>query len=72
MLLYSHGLALSRQICDFGLARIVHTSAMSSSGHGLEDEIDGKAPAPNFGSPPVRDFWRMSTQLDIVYRTLEC
>jgi hypothetical protein len=56
MLLDSHSLALSRQICDFGLARIVHTSAMSSSGHGqvqIEDEIDGKAPAPNFGSPPV-------------------
>jgi mitogen-activated protein kinase 1/3 len=56
----------SLKICDFGLARIVHTSAMSSSGHGkvqIEDEIDGKAPT-NFGCPPVRDCQRISTQLD--------
>jgi hypothetical protein len=59
--------SLARQICDFGLARIVHTSAMSSSGHGrvqIEDEIDGKAPT-NFGCPPVRDCQRISAPLDI-------
>jgi hypothetical protein len=62
----THPASLTRQICDFGLARIVHTSAMSSSGHGrvqIEDEIDGKAPT-NFGCPPVRDCQRVSVPLD--------
>lgn len=66
MLFDSPGLSLSRQICDFGLARIVHTSAMSSSGHGrieIEDEIDVKVPV-NFGGPPVRDCELISSQLD--------
>lgn len=46
------------QICDFGLARIVDTSAMSSSAHGdgaeKAEAMDLKSPPTNFGAPPVR------------------
>ena len=49
-----------RQICDFGLARIVAESQMSSGGQRQPDSTDrGVKPViNNFGVPPVRRFPR--------------
>jgi hypothetical protein len=47
-----------KQICDFGLARIVAPSTVTSTGEVPDDDVEMKVPPKSMSSPPPVSHFR--------------